>query len=92
MGIFLMLALPMAVVSQDSQAVISADARKVIEAGYAEWGKARVALDKNTFEKMLAPDSYVQLSDRRLTRQEFIDRISSYPQGVRLTRGDRFHG
>jgi hypothetical protein len=37
---------------------------------------------------MLAPDLYIQLSDRRLTRQQFIDRISSYPPGVTLTRFD----
>lgn len=51
-------------------------------------GKARVALDKNTFEKMLAPDLYVQFKDRRLTRQQFIDLISSFPPGVTLTRFD----
>jgi hypothetical protein len=37
---------------------------------------------------MLAPDFYVQLKDRRLTRQQFIDRISSYPPGVTLTPYD----
>jgi hypothetical protein len=31
---------------------------------------------------------YIQLSDRRLTRQQFIDRISSYPPGVTLKRFD----
>jgi len=31
-----------------------AKARKVIQDGCIEWGKARVAIDKNTFEKMLA--------------------------------------
>ncbi len=87
-GMFLTIAIPMTVVSQTSPADSSVEARKAIEAGYAEWSKARVAMDKNTLEKMLAPDSYVQLSDRRLTRQEFIDRISSYPRGVKLTRFD----
>jgi hypothetical protein len=37
---------------------------------------------------MLAPDFYVHLKDRMLTRQQFIDRISSYPPGVTLTRYD----
>jgi hypothetical protein len=37
---------------------------------------------------MLAPDLYVQLSDRRLTRQQFIDRITSCPPGITLTRFD----
>ena len=44
--------------AQSAPAVSSADARKAIEAGYAEWAKARVALDMNTIESMLAPDFY----------------------------------
>ena len=73
---------------QDSQTANQAEARKVIQGGDIAWGKARVAIDKNTFEKMLAPDLYVQFKDRRLTRQQFIDRISSHPSGVTLTRYD----
>jgi hypothetical protein len=45
-----------------------------------------VALDKNTIERMLAPDLYVQTPDRKLTRQEFIDAIFSRP--YTLTRFD----
>jgi hypothetical protein len=85
---FLVVTIPVALVGQGSQAVSRAEARKAIQGGNIEWGKARVATDKNTFEKMLAPDLYVQLSDRRLTRQQFIDHISSYPPGVTLTRFD----
>jgi hypothetical protein len=77
-----------ALVGQGSQTESLAEARGVIQDGNIEWGKARVAIDKNTFERMLAPDLYVQYSDRRLTRQQFIDRISSYPPGVSLTRFD----
>ena len=65
-------------------AVSSAEARKAIEAGYIEWAKARVALDMNTIERMLAPDFYFQLPDRKLTRQEFIDRMHS----LKITRFD----
>jgi hypothetical protein len=32
------------------------EARKAIEAGYVEWAKARLAMDKNKIERMLAPD------------------------------------
>jgi hypothetical protein len=74
--------------AQSVPAVSSAEARKAIEAGNVQWGKARVAMDKNTFERMLAPDFYVQVPDRKLTRQEFIDTISSLPSGVTLTRFD----
>jgi ketosteroid isomerase-like protein len=65
--------------AQSAPAVSSAEARKAIEAGYAEWDKARVAMDKNTIERMLAPDLYVQTPDRKLTRQEFIDALFSRP-------------
>jgi hypothetical protein len=85
---FLAVAIPATVVGEGSQTVSREEARKVIQEGNIEWGKARVALDKNTFEKMLAADLYVQLKDRRLTRQQFIDLISSFPPGVTLTRFD----
>jgi hypothetical protein len=63
-----------------AQAVSHEEARK--------WGRARVAIDKNAFEKMLAPTLHVQVGGRRLSRQQFIDRISSPPPGVTLTRFD----
>ena len=72
--------------AQSAPAVSSAEARKAIQVGYAEWAKARLAMDKNTIERMLAPDLYVQTPDRKLTRQEFIDAIFSRP--YTLTRFD----
>ena len=63
--------------AQSAHAVSPAEARTAIQAGYAEWSKARVALDMNTIERILAPDFYFQLPDRKLTRQEFIDRVHS---------------
>jgi len=38
----------------------------------------------NTIDRMLAPDFYFQLPDRKLTRQEFIDRMHS----LKITRFD----
>ena len=38
----------------------------------------------NTIERMLAPDFYFQAPDRKLTRQEFIDRMHS----LKITRFD----
>jgi hypothetical protein len=64
--------------TQSAPAVSPAEARKAIQ--------ARVALGKNTIERMLAPDLYVQTPDRKLTRQEFIDAIFSRP--YTLTRFD----
>jgi hypothetical protein len=68
--------------AQSAPAVNSTEARKAIEAGYIEWAKARVALDMNTIERMLAPDFYFQLADRKRTRQEFIDSMHS----LKITR------
>ena len=69
---------------QSAPAISSADARKAIQAGYAEWAKARVAMDTNTIERMLAPDFYVQTPGRKHTRQEFIDSMPS----LKITRFD----
>ncbi len=63
--------------AESARAVSPAEARKAIQAGYSEWAKARMALDMNTIERILAPDFYFQLPDRKLTRQEFIDRVHS---------------
>jgi hypothetical protein len=59
--------------AQSAPAVSSDEARKAVQVGYVEWAKARVVLDMPTIEKMLAPNFYVQSSDQRHTRQEFID-------------------
>ena len=72
--------------AQSAPAVNSTEARKAIQAGYVEWDKARVAMDKNTIERMLAPDLYVQTPDRKLTRQEFIDAL--FNSSLTLTRFD----
>jgi len=68
--------------AQSAPVVSSAEARKAIQAGYVEWAKARVALDMNTIERMLAPDFYFQSPDRKYTRQEFIDGMPS----LKITR------
>ena len=72
--------------AQGAPAVSSAEARKAIEASYVVWDKARVAMDKNTMERMLAPDLYVQTATRRATRQEYLDYL--YTRPLDLTRFD----
>ena len=52
------------------------------------WGKARVAVDKPTFEKTLAPDFYVEIDGQKQTRQQFIDEISAPKGPVKMTRFD----
>ena len=73
---------------QETPRLTPAEARRIIADGNVAWGKARVALDQAAFQKMLAPDFYVQLPDQKMTRQQFLDRISSNPPGARLTRFD----
>jgi hypothetical protein len=58
--------------------------RKAIQVGYAEWAKARAALDMNTIETILAPDFYFQNPDRKYTRKEFIDTMPK----LKITRFD----
>jgi hypothetical protein len=70
--------------AQNAPAVSSAEARQALQVGYAEWAKARVALDMNTMERMLTPDFYFQSPDRKHTRQEFIDSMPS----LKITRFD----
>ena len=70
--------------AQSAPAVSSAEARKAIQVGYAEWAKARVALDMNTIGRILAPDFYFQTPDQKHTRQEFIDSMPS----LKITRFD----
>lgn len=62
-------------------------ARTIITEGIVRWGAARVSLDQNTFQNMLAEDFSARLPDRTLSRIEFIDRCNHYPYG-RVTRFD----
>lgn len=74
--------------AQDRRALTAAEAREIIAYGNRELGRARLALDKKTFETMLAPGFYIQQPGRRLGRQEYIDSISVDRPGAKLTRFD----
>jgi hypothetical protein len=87
LGLVLMAATALSL-GQEMPPLTPAQARKIIADGNVEWGRARVALDQATFQKMLAPDFYVKLPEQKMTRQEFLDRISSNPPNARLTRFD----
>lgn len=65
-----------------------AAARTIIAEGNRAWGRARVALDRATFDRMLAPDFYVQFPDRRMSRQEFMDEITGEDPRFKLARFD----
>jgi Domain of unknown function (DUF4440) len=65
-----------------------AEARRIIAEGNREWGRARVALDTAAFERTLAPDFYVQMPDKKISRTEFLGMISANPPGAKLVRFD----
>jgi hypothetical protein len=64
-------------VAQNPAGAASDEVRKALDQEYANWGKARIAGDHDVFERMLAPDFYVQFADKRATRQEFVQQISN---------------
>lgn len=69
--------------------VNAAQARDIITDGNRVWGRARLEFDRAVFERMLTGDFHVQIDpDNRLTRQEFIDQISTMRPNLRLTRFD----
>ena len=74
--------------TQPPASLSRAQARKIIGDLNRQWGRARVEHDRATLDRMLAPEFYVQLRDRRLTRAEFLDQISAPGGGGRLTRFD----
>jgi hypothetical protein len=72
--------------SQDPQD--AAKARQAIIDLNKMWGKARVAIDKATFDKTLAPDFYVEIDGQKQTRQQFIDEISQTNTQIKMVRFD----
>lgn len=75
-------------VPNSEPATASAEARGAIEREEKLWARARVSIDRQRFEQALAPTFYAQLPGRRLTREEFMGQISSYPPGIKLTKFD----
>jgi hypothetical protein len=65
-----------------------AAARAAVDAMYKRWGRARVELDKETMDSILAPDFYVSLYGKRVSREKFLSDISQERLGFRLTRFD----
>ena len=70
--------------AQSAPAVSSDEARQAIQAAYAEYAKARAAVDVNAIEKLLAPDFYLQAPDGKHTRQELINSVPI----LKMTRFD----
>jgi len=86
-GLFL-LALPLAALPLLVQESAAPTIRDELTAVYDAWSKARTDFDRATFEELLAPDFYVQLGSTRLSRQQFVEEISTPQPNARLTRFD----
>jgi len=69
-------------------AVTPATARAAIDEMYKAWGRARVAVDKKTLDSIMAPDFYVSLYGKRLSRDKFLSDITQNRPEVHLTRFD----
>jgi hypothetical protein len=65
-----------------------AEARAAIVATYARWGKARIKIDKKAMDSIVAPEFYVSMYGRKLSREEFLSDIGIEQPGFRLTRFD----
>ena len=55
---------------------------------YGRWSEARTSYDRATFEELLAPDFFVQLAAKKMTRAEFVAEISEKHAGALLVRFD----
>jgi hypothetical protein len=65
-----------------------AGGRRVVEQAEVEWARALVRVDKETFERMLAPEFYAQLPNRRLSREECIKRVSKRRPRIKTNQVD----
>jgi len=60
--------------------------RDELMAVHDAWDAARTGFDGAAFERMLAPDFWVQIGPQKMTREQFIAVISQRQPGARLTR------
>jgi hypothetical protein len=94
MKIALLLALPLAAAplfrssAQAPPTSQAAAVRDELTAVYAEWSRARTSFDTAAFERLLAPDFWVEIGPERLTRAQFIEQISARSPAAALTRFD----
>jgi len=69
-------------------ALSPAAAREELRAMYAVWGRARVDVDRETLEALLAPDFRLVVDGKTSSGAEFLDVVTAATPGVRLARFD----
>lgn len=62
------------------------EVRDELAAVGAQWDAARTSFDVAAFERMLAPDFWVQIGSEKIPRAQFIDMISKSRPEARLVR------
>ena len=63
--------------------------RNAIEEADQIWGRARLSFDRAAFERLMLPEFFVELPNRRLSRSEFMEMIATPPPpGRKLKRFD----
>jgi hypothetical protein len=73
---------------QGAQPAELARVREELSEVGARWDAARTGFDTAAFERMLAPDFWVQIGAEKLTRARFLEMISKPQPGARLVRFD----
>lgn len=66
----------------------SAAIRRELTAVNATWSRIRLTYDRTAADSLLTPDFYVALRDSRVTRDEFLARISAQSPTAKLVRFD----
>ena len=83
-----LLPLPLAAQASDTARMTPAAMREIISRWNAEWGRARVARDTATLERMLPASYTARFGNQTMTREEFMASAKSPPPEVTLTRFD----
>jgi len=78
----------MSLAGQGDKEMDAATARQKIIDLNKMWGKARVAFDKDTFEKTLAPDFYAEIDGKKQSRKDFIEEILRQNPDLKFLRFD----
>ena len=69
-----------------TQAISKSAVRDELMAVHDAWDAARTGFDGAAFERMLAPDFWVQIGPQKMTREQFIALISQRQPGALLKR------
>lgn len=79
---------PEAALSPEATEDTELSVRKAVNYVYKTWGKARVALDKETLNSIASDEFYADLYGKKIPKEQFIHDVTRKRENVRLTRFD----